>query len=106
MAEGQFDKDFGYLMPFLDKVAAAANTLSDAAAREELKRLIADEKPRWSRIRQLLSGASGQSQPTSKPSESNPAKANSAAQNPPGAEPSGSKETLSFTVGSLRPRTR
>ena len=98
MAEGQFDKDFGYLMPFLDKVAASADNLSDPAAREELKRLIADEKPRWSRIRQLLSGASGQS-PSANQARANPA--------PSRAESSVTeKETWSFTVGSLRPRSR
>ena len=103
MAEGQFDKDFGYLMPFLDKVAASANNLSDPAAREELKRLMADERPRWSRIRQLLSGASGQSPSASKIAEANPAKVNPAAR----AELSATeKETWSFTVGSLRPRSR
>ncbi len=103
MAEGQFDKDFGYLMPFLDKVAASANNLSDPAAREELKRLIADEKPRWSRIRQLLSGASGQSPSASKTVEANSARTD------PAAQPESSvtaKEPLSFTVGSLRPRPR
>ena len=98
MADGQFDKDFGYLMPFLDKVAASADNLSDPAAREELKRLIADEKPRWSRIRQLLSGASGQS-PSATTVRTNPA--------PSRAESSVTeKETWSFTVGSLRPRSR
>ncbi len=54
-----FDKDFGYLMPFLDKVAAAASELQDPAAREELARLMADEKARWNRIRELLRGAGG-----------------------------------------------
>jgi len=58
-APGAFDKDFGYLMPFLDKVAAAAGDLSEPAAREELTRLIAEEKVRWQRIRELLRGASG-----------------------------------------------
>ena len=57
---GGFDRDFGYLMPFLDKVAAAASELPDAQAREELVRLMAEEKVRWARIRQLLGGASGQ----------------------------------------------
>jgi hypothetical protein len=52
-----FDRDFGYLMPFLDKVAAAASELQDPAAREELARLMADEKARWNRIRELLRGA-------------------------------------------------
>jgi hypothetical protein len=54
-----FDRDFGYLMPFLDKVAAAASELQDPAAREELARLMAEEKARWNRIRELLRGAGG-----------------------------------------------
>ncbi|MFL5344384.1 MAG: hypothetical protein ACJ8AT_06310 [Hyalangium sp.] len=54
-----FDRDFGYLMPFLDKVAAAAAGLEDAAARDELSRIIADEKVRWERVRELLRGAGG-----------------------------------------------
>jgi hypothetical protein len=58
-APGAFDKDFGYLMPFLDKVAAAAVDLEDPAAREELTRLIAEEKVRWQRMRELLRGVSG-----------------------------------------------
>ena len=58
-APGAFDKDFGYLMPFLDKVAAATGDLADPAAREELTRLLAEEKVRWQRIRDLLKGASG-----------------------------------------------
>lgn len=57
---GGFDKDFGYLMPFLDRVAAAAGELPDAQAREELTRLMAEEKVRWARIQQLLGGAAGQ----------------------------------------------
>lgn len=107
MAEGQFDKDFGYLMPFLDKVAAAADNLSDAAAREELKRLVGDEKPRWTRIQKLLSGASGQSSSAAKPVEANPVKSNFTVQASARAESSVTeKEPLSFTVGSLRPRPR
>lgn len=54
-----FDRDFGYLLPFLDKVAAAASELQDTAAREELARLMADEKARWNRIREILRGAAG-----------------------------------------------
>ncbi|WP_375766701.1 hypothetical protein NR798_34155 [Archangium gephyra] len=54
-----FDRDIGYLMPFLDRVAATADTLPDTAAREELKRLMAEEKERWARIQQLLGGAAG-----------------------------------------------
>jgi hypothetical protein len=56
-----FDRDFGYLLPFMDKVAAAASDLPDATAREELVRLVAEEKVRWQRIRTLLQGAPGQS---------------------------------------------
>ncbi|HEX8186218.1 MAG TPA: hypothetical protein VF747_15750 [Blastocatellia bacterium] len=104
MAEGQFDKDFGYLMPFLDKVAAAASGITDRAAREELMRLVADEKPRWARIRQLLSGAAGQ--PQSKP-EAPAAQARPASQALTNGNPSETfREPLSFTVGSLRPRAR
>ena len=40
-----FDKDFGYLMPFLDKVAAAASGLPDASARAELVKLIGSPTP-------------------------------------------------------------
>lgn len=98
MAEGQFDKDFGYLTPFLDKVATAAASLTDAAARAELTKLMAEEKTRWARIRQLLAGASGQSSPVA---SANAAQAPSSdAPVPPEHEP------LSFTVGSLRPRSR
>ena len=62
-----FDRDIGYLMPFLDRVAATADTLPDAAAREELKRLMAEEKARWARIQQLLGGAAGQKGPSTPP---------------------------------------
>ncbi|QAT86927.1 hypothetical protein EJ065_5393 [Corallococcus coralloides] len=61
MATPNFDRDFGYLLPFMDKVAAAAADLQDASAREELVRLVAEEKVRWERIRSLLQGAPGQS---------------------------------------------
>jgi hypothetical protein len=98
MAESAFDKDFGYLIPFLDKVAASAPTLRDPAAREELARLMAGEKERWARIRELLAGAAGGS----------PTPARAASDNPPVARPgepqTGATETDSFTVGSLRPR--
>ena len=97
MADGQFDKDFGYLMPFLDKVAAAASALNDPAASEELARLMTDEKTRWARIRQLLSGA--QPKPAARPAikataERTASTVESNATN---------KEVATFTVGSLRP---
>jgi hypothetical protein len=65
-----FDRDFGYLMPFLDKVAAAASGLEDPAARAELARLVADEKVRWNRIRELLRGApAGRAAPVGAPAQ-------------------------------------
>ena len=51
---GQFDKDFGYLLPFLDKIAQAADSLSNPAASKELRDLVSGEKARWVRIRELL----------------------------------------------------
>jgi hypothetical protein len=114
MAEGAFDKDFGYLMPFLDKIAASAATLPDTAAREEMIRLVAGEKQRWLRIRQLLAGAEGK-----------PVDAGSAASTRPAGDsvkpghnlktPGAVTETATamerrfvpqFTVGSLRTRGR
>lgn len=47
----------------MDRVAAAASTLEDQAAREELARLMAEEKARWARIRELLGGAAGRAAP-------------------------------------------
>lgn len=104
MAEGQFDKDFGYLMPFLDKVAAAAGSIADPAAREELTRLVAGEKQRWARIRQLLSGSPGLSSAQAARPAAQPPSNSEALQNGRTAEVS--RESLSFTVGSLRPRSR
>ena len=92
MAIAEFEKDFGYLMPFLDKIAAAASTLPDQAARGELAQLITDEKRRWARIRELLSGATSTGE--SKPAQTADDEVPSAAVKP---QPS-------FTVGSLRQR--
>jgi hypothetical protein len=103
MAEGQFDKDFAYLIPFLDKVAAAAGGLSDRASRDELTKLMADEKSRWTRIRSLLSGASGQSA-KSGTQASSASPGDSSKPDQPGQESSSNAEPLRFTVGSLRQR--
>ena len=99
---GEFDKDFGYLMPFLDKVAGAAASLADPAARSELTRLIAEEKARWARIRELLGGASGRAAtaPTATTAPTTP----TGPTNLPAAAPSAAREPFSFTVGSLRPK--
>lgn len=92
MAITEFEKDFGYLIPFLDKIAAAASTLRDQAARGELAQLIADEKRRWARIRELLSGATstGESKPAATATDEVPSAA--------------LKLQPTFTVGSLRQR--
>lgn len=99
MPEGAFDKDFGYLMPFLDKISAAAESISDPAAREEYTQLVSGQKERWSRIRQLLSGATTPSpQVVQKAVTSNPTSASSKEQ--VSEEPV--REQFQFTVGSLR----
>lgn len=101
---GEFDKDFGYLMPFLDKVAAASASLADPAARTELTRLIAEEKARWARIRELLGGAGGRA--TTAPTATTATIAPTTPANPtnPPAVASTAREPFSFTVGSLRPK--
>jgi hypothetical protein len=98
---GEFDKDFGYLMPFLDKVAGVAASLADPAARAELTKLIVDEKAKWARIRELLGGAAGQA--TAAPATSSNA-ASSNKDNPQAAASSAAREPFNFTVGSLRPK--
>lgn len=86
---GPFEKDFGYLIPFLDRVAAAAGELADPAARAELSRLMAEEKQRWARIQALLSGEKGAAAPS--------------AAAPSAAAPSTKPDAApGFTVGSLR----
>lgn len=98
-----FDKDFGYLMPFLDKVAAAASGLPDASARSELVRLMAEEKARWQRIRELLGGAQGRGAEAASPGASSPSVA------PPLARASSDNLhrvaplAAGLTVGSLKP---
>ena len=61
---GPFDKDFGYLLPFLDKIAQAADSLSNTAAGRELKELVSGEKTRWNRIRELLDSPAKAAGPT------------------------------------------
>ena len=61
---GPFDKDFGYLLPFLDKIAQAADSLSNPAAGRELKELVSGEKARWNRIRALLDNPTSATGPT------------------------------------------
>ncbi|RKH10583.1 hypothetical protein D7Y13_24800 [Corallococcus praedator] len=100
-----FDRDFGYLLPFMDKVASAASDLPDASARAELVQLMAEEKVRWERIRSLLQGASGRGAP---------AAAREASSKQPVAPPLArvssddvnrvARREAGFTVGSLKSR--
>jgi hypothetical protein len=102
---GEFDKDFGYLMPFLDKVAGAAASLADPAARAELTQLVADEKAKWARIRELLGGAAGQTTAAPATAVSAPAVAASINKDtPPAVASPDGRVPFSFTVGSLRPK--
>jgi hypothetical protein len=57
--DAPFARDFGYLIPFLDKVEKAAGALTDPSARAEAMRLAGEEKARWNRLRALLEGAPG-----------------------------------------------
>ena len=103
MAASAFDKDFGYLMPFLAKVAEAADAITDTAAREELKRLVAGEQSKWQRIQQLLSGAPAKSALAANPTAGAAAKVAGGVPAPAPAAPQTAPERR-FTVGSLRPR--
>ncbi|HVF92489.1 MAG TPA: hypothetical protein VNH22_20650 [Blastocatellia bacterium] len=118
MAAEEFDKDFGYLMPFLDKVTEAANRATDAATRAELLELVGGQKQRWARIRELLSGQAAASAPSAPARRAEPP-ARSQAASPAGdavyrrmAETEAAKRAFtatdarSLTVGSLRPRRR
>ena len=94
---GPFDKDFGYLLPFLDKIAQAADSLSNPAASRELKELVSGEKARWIRIRALLDNPSKVTANTAGAS-STPAAANAPAPAAPADRPSPPQ----FTVGRLK----
>jgi hypothetical protein len=103
-----FERDFGYLMPFLDKLSETAKTLADPAARERLSRLMAEEKERWAEIRALVSGkpavggaqrsggrpgSGGTAESSAKPGTVPPRRA---------ASPEPSSTAGRLTVGSLR----
>jgi hypothetical protein len=116
MAAGEFDKDFGYLIPFIDKITEAAKGVTDTATRDELLELVAGQQQRWARIRELLSGAPRGSASTAAPVKAEALPRTQTA-SPAGdalskrmAETKASRqfftgaEARSFTVGSLRPR--
>lgn len=50
-----FARDFGYLMPFLQKMEQAAKESGNA----ELQQLVAGEAARWRRIQALLGSGAG-----------------------------------------------
>lgn len=100
MPEGAFEKDFSYLMPFLDKIASASGAVSDPALREELAQLVSGQKERWTRIREILSGAAiPASEPGKKLNDSN---SNSDNDSSSAAPDKPVREQFQFTVGSLR----
>ncbi|MGA9520658.1 MAG: hypothetical protein WBV82_04290 [Myxococcaceae bacterium] len=86
--KSSFDRDFGYLLPFMDRVEAAAADLTAPGAADELRRLMSGEKAKWARIRELLVGSVG-GQASQQAVSPTPAPA-------PTPTPTG------FTIGSLR----
>jgi hypothetical protein len=112
MAVGdRFEKDFGYLLPFLDRVQEASGELSDQGAAVELRALLAEEKARWTRIRQLLGGGQGMAPATGVASANaqapTHAPADDTAQQPSASQAGGTPPLApaGFTVGSLRSRS-
>lgn len=101
--DSPFARDFGYLMPFLDKVEKASSTLAEPAARAEAMRLAGEEKARWSRLRALLEGAPGSATaagpPAAPPGRAEPVRSAPA----PEADVTAPRQT--WTVGTLRGRS-
>jgi hypothetical protein len=95
---GPFDKDFGYLLPFLDKIAQAADSLSNPAASRELKELVSGEKTRWIRIRELLDSPTKATGSASAAAPTRPAADVAAAPTSPSDRPAPPQ----FTVGRLK----
>lgn len=98
----QFEKDFGYLMPFLDKVAAASRELIDARARQEVSGLIQEEKGRWARIRQLLGGQAPEETTSPERAQDGGAVRISRDSTEGSAATRWAPVTFQYTVGSLR----
>lgn len=118
MPGGEFDKDFGYLIPFIDKITEAAKSVADPATRDELLQLVGGQQQRWARIRELLSGADAAPAPSVAKGEA-VASARSRAASPAKdvmskrmAETEAARQSFTgteartFTVGSLRPPRR
>jgi len=92
-----FERDFGYLLPFLDRVGQAAAGLADPAARARLTALVAEEKARWPEIRALLAGGPVTPPPT-------PAAARREEAVGAGPVARAPSDPTRLTVGSLRPK--
>ena len=91
---GAFERDFGYLFPFLDKLVAAARAMPAGAARTRLEQLLSEERARFEEIRALFSGKAPTVTAKATPAKPAPASA-TAAQSPQPPE-------NGLTVGSLR----
>ncbi len=91
---GNFERDFGYLMPFLDRMVDSARS-ADPKVRPELLSLVEGEKARWQRIQALLSGAAASDRPA--PTQGPRHRAGSAP-----VEDVAQAPVRGFTVGSLR----
>ncbi len=92
--KSSFDRDFGYLLPFMDRVEAAAADLTAPGAADELRRLIAGEKEKWTRIRALLAGSAGSVAGGRGPAPKSASAATTEQAPPP--------FPVGFTIGSLR----
>ncbi len=104
MAGGEFDKDFGYLIPFIDKITEAAKNVAETAAREELLELVGGQQQRWARIRELLSGAAAGPAPPVAAGKAEDAISKRMAETRAAKQSFTGAEARAFTVGSLRPR--
>jgi hypothetical protein len=58
MPNASFERDFGYLFPFFNRLEQAAATLSPHS-RDELLALLTGERERWARVQALLAGEAG-----------------------------------------------
>jgi hypothetical protein len=94
-----FEKDFGYLEPFLQKVRAYARSSAEPAARTRLSALMDEEIARWKEIRALLDGTPAGAPPAgAPPAGAPPAGAPPAGQAAPGQVPLAGHQ---WTVGRL-----
>jgi hypothetical protein len=53
---GALERDFGYLFPFFEKIAAAALAMPAGPERARVEQLVGEERGRWEEIRALVGG--------------------------------------------------